>query len=119
MLVKTRLVILHIDFKDGVHKCLLNDDGNLPCQDVPNLHQPIQCGSSILSEYLEMETDWVSFVLLDVEVNEDNILYVSYACMIPNTLKNKKGTWTEIGIVQNGNIQKMVFEAGQKLLARF
>ena len=66
-----------------------------------------------------METDWVSFVLLDVEVDADNILYVTYACLVPSILETKQGIWTEIGIVENGNIQKMVFEAGQKLLARF
>jgi hypothetical protein len=119
MLVKTRLIILNIDFGSGLHKCLLTDDGQLPCKDVLDLHQPIQFGPSILEEYLEMETDWVKFVLLNVEVDEDNVLHVTYACMVPNILKNKKGVWTEIGILQNGNIQQMVFEAGQKLLVQF
>ena len=120
MLVKTRLVILHINFSDGSHRVLLDDDGSLPCKPVLDLHQPIQFGPSILSEYLEIEPEWVSFALVDLEVEPDNTLYVYYTCMIPNIIENLKGKWTEIGqIADDGNIQKIVFEAGQKLLARF
>lgn len=121
MLVKTRLIVLHIDFKDNTHKCLMADDGGLPCKDVLDLHQPIQFGPAILAEYLEIEPEWVTFALVDIEVEEDNTLYVYYTCMIPGILQNRKGQWVEVGNINDdtGNVQKMVYEAGQKLLARF
>jgi len=121
MLVKTRLIVLHVDFQNGIHKCLLDDNGELPCRNVLDLHQPVQFGSEILKDYLEIEPEWVTFTLVDIEVEESNILFVYYTCMVPNVLKLKKGQWVEVGKIQDDtdNIQKMVFESGQKLLAQF
>jgi len=121
MLVKTRLIVLHIDFKDGTHKCLLDDDGGLPCKEVLDLHQPIQRGPDILAEYLEVDAGWVTFHLVNVEVDEDNTLFIYYTCMVPAVLNNLKGQWVEVGKINDdqGYVQKIVYEAGQTLLARF
>lgn len=118
--VETRLVILHIDFSNGVHKCLL-DGGKLPSSLVFECH-PADMGPSILTKYLEIEPEWVSFVLVSIEyeAQEDrSVLAIYYGCMIPNIIKNLQGSWQDIGEIDDGDIQRIVFEAGQKILAKF
>jgi len=119
MYVETRLIVLHIDFTNGTHKCLL-DGGKLPSSFVLECH-PIEFGPQLLADYLEIEPEWVTFELVsvDYEIQEDrNILVVYYGCMIPHIIQNTKGTWQDIGEI-DGDIQRLVFEASQKLLARF
>ena len=115
MHVETRLIVLHIDYQDGTHKCLV-DDGNLLCKEITNDH-PLSPCADLLREYLEIQPDWVNFTLVDVDFIDD-VLAIYYTCMIPGKLKNVKGQWINIGEIDAEFTQKMVFTAGQKLAAR-
>lgn len=115
MYVKTRLIILHIDFQAGTHRCLL-DGGSLPIMGVSDSH-PVECGPLLLKKYLEIEPEWVTFTLVNVN-NDKDTLFIYYTCMIPNVINNIKGEWTDIGRIEDGIIQRLVFEAGQKILSK-
>ena len=116
--VVTRLIVLHIDYETGSNRCLFDDDGQFPSKTIPDLHQPVQLGSTILEEYLEIKPDWVSFALIDVEVDKNNTLFIYYTCMVPAIIKNNKGKWINVGDIQDGDVKKIVFKAGQETLAR-
>lgn len=115
MRVETRLIVLHIDFQSGTHKCLL-EGGSLPSAEVSDRH-PLDCCPELLKRYLIIMPDWVSFMLVNVDYEDSLIVY--YTCMIPQTIENNKGEWKDIGEINDGTIQRVVFEAGQKALSKF
>jgi hypothetical protein len=90
----------------------------LPCSDIPEECQPVEVGPKILEEYLKIKPDWVSFCLLDV-LSKDDTLFIYYTCLVPGIMEHNKGEWSDIGSIEDGDIQKMVFEAGQRLLSKF
>ena len=128
MHIETRLIILHIDFETGSQKCLLQD-GKLPSCFVQEGH-PELCCSGMLEECLQIEPEWVSFplVCIDTEwqkLTQDDgiwdveVLVIYYTCLIPAVVKNHCGEWADIGSIEDGNIQKIVFQAGTRAYSRF
>ena len=116
MFIVTKLAILHIDFETGSQRCLMDDD-DLPFYNLLNKH-PVDMCPIILENFLEIESDWVTFLLIDVGF-EDETLIIYYTCLIPAIVNNTQGQWTDIGDIKDGKIQKLVFEAGQKIIAQF
>ncbi len=114
MHVETRLIILHIDFDTGAQQCLF-DNHCLPFRRIDSEHPQTVC-PKILEEFLEVDPSWVTFTLVDVTY--DDTLAIYYTCLIPAVLENHRGEWTDIGDIDNEDIQKIIFEAGQKSIAR-
>ena len=114
--IKARFIIFHVDLQDGSFHCLFDDDENLPSLRVKDNCPPIQNGPDILEQYLDIKPDWVTFYLVDVELDSDNTIYIYYTCIIPHVIKSKIGKWIEIGTIDNEHIQKIVFQAGQRAI---
>jgi len=110
--VNLGLIILCIDLKQSTPQILL-EDGQIPTQKLDG--HPLLFCEQICKDFLEIDTKWIDFILVDVKYDDDLTLY--YTCMIPKIIKTKKGEWESIGAVHE-NFQKLVFEAGQRAISR-
>jgi len=112
MNVNIKLIILHLNLQTKTSSCLLDDDQIISR---PLLDENIGNGlRDILLEYLTLEPEWVRFNLVDVIHTTKNISMI-YSCMIPTIIKNHKGTWVNLGEIDDTDIKRLVFQASQKI----
>jgi hypothetical protein len=116
MHVESRLIVIHVDLNTTAAHVLM-DDGLLP-ECVVEYSHPLTAVSDFIVDYLELDPSWINFSLIEVEYEYNNKLVFYYACMIPQTIKEKQGQWITIGAINDRQTQEMVFKAGQELVAR-
>lgn len=110
------LIILKIDFRDGISYCLL-DDNKLPHVNIEEGQHPLECCSFLLVDYLELNPTWVSLLLVDLDLHND-YLSAYYTCIVPDTIKNLRGELVEVGRIEDEYIKKMVYQAIQRNASR-
>jgi hypothetical protein len=112
MNVQLKLIVLHIDLLTGTNGCLLDEDRIITypffMYDVDkNLRY-------ILRQYIPINLDWVNFHLLDVTTN--NIcIFIHYGCLIPCVVEATKGNWINLGDIHDKEVQRLAFQASQRL----
>jgi hypothetical protein len=116
MHVESRLIVIHVDLNTTAAHVLM-DGGLLPEGVVEHSH-PLTVVSDFIEDYLEIDPSWIDFRLIEVGFEGSNKLVFYYACMIPETIKEKQGQWITIGEINDRQTQEMVFKAGQELAAR-
>lgn len=113
MHTKIGLIVLHFDFAKSDHKCLLKNNDLI----YSDISLPIDSRlRELLSAHLDIDPEWVTFYLVDVVDNQDDVI-IYYTCMIPSIIENKIGDWVGIGEIINEDIQKTIFLASQKIIA--
>lgn len=115
MHVTTKLIVLRLNSTHTSQECLLDNQDFILCAVENSIDETLQ---NLLRSYLIIEPEWVRFSLLDAAVEESGLV-LYYACLIPFIIENKLGEWKDIGVIYDGDIQKMVFKAGQRVFSRF
>ena len=111
MNVNLQLVVLHMNYDNGFYRCLLDDNKIISITLTnPDIIMELK---KMMIDYLDINPEWVSFSLVDVE-GGDNIT-ITYTCMIPSILENFKGEWMDIGEI-NGINRTLVLKASQKII---
>ena len=114
MNVNLNLIILHLDLQQTSSGCLV-DDGHLISRSLS--HSDIEGElRDILLEYLALKSvppKWIRFHLVDV-INTESDINIVYSCLIPMMIQSKKGQWTPLGMINDKQTQRLVFQAGQK-----
>lgn len=113
MNVEIKLIILNLDLQMKEANCLLYLDSIISKKiSKPKIDDALK---SLLNEFLHINnSEWVVFNLVNVE-NDDKGIYISYVCLIPQIIKNKKGKWYKIGTIPNEDVKNLVFLASQKI----
>jgi len=113
MQVNIKVIVLHLDLNTNCHYCLLENNELPTCTlDTPDVPGALQV---LLIDYLEIDPEWVSFYLIEA-VGENASLSLVYTCMIPSIIKNKKGTWINIGDIEDEIIKTTLFQAIHKIV---
>jgi len=112
--IEARLIVLHIDFEKSIQQLLLDGEKLPSCGIYSEINKTLQ---DLTKGYLTIDPEWVNYILVDVMIEKD-VLILYYTCLVPAMLKNLQGKWVNIGELQDEHIQKMVFEAGHKVIAR-
>ena len=114
MNVCLKLIILNIDVENGNASVLLHLNKIISKKLSPK-DNIIENLKDLLVSFLQIRTDWVDFILVDLVQNDKNEIEIYYSCVIPQIIKNKKGKWYKIGEIQDENIQKIIYMASQKI----
>jgi hypothetical protein len=114
MYVRIKIIVVSINLDKKESSCFTFLDDFLT-KSITNKTADINIAlKDCLSSFFEIESDWVKFKIVDVE-KEDNYINIYYTCLIPQSLTIKKGKWTEIGKMNEKDIQ-LVFKALQQAI---